>query len=122
MASGLFLMIVMLRPVADFELDDLTGFADLYTQSAAASADYGEELSADALRQCITDRTEAYILDKACSYGAQLQVAVTVANGEVPVPEAVVIKGNVSPYAKSRLQQIMISDLGIPKENQTWTQ
>ncbi len=122
MACGLFLMIIMIKPIVGLNLNDLEEFADRYTQTSAASVDYGEELAEEELRQRIRQQTEAYILDKAGLYGADLKISVTLADGGVPVPESVVIRGKVSPYAKSRLQQIIKDDLGIPEEYQKWTQ
>ena len=120
MACGLFLMIVMIKPFVDLDLDDLADLTDRYAGVSDASVDYGEELAEEALRQRIRQQTEAYILDKAGSYGADLEVSVTLADGQVPVPESVVLEGDISPYAKERLQEMMISDLGIPKEHQEW--
>lgn len=120
MACGLFLMIVMIKPVVGLELEDLADLAEPYAEASAASVDYGEELAGEALRERIRQQTQAYILDKAGSYGAELEVSVTVADGQMPVPESVMLKGDISPYAKTMLQEMMISDLGIPKERQKW--
>ena len=34
--------------------------------------------------------------------------------------DGIILQGTVSPYAKTRLQQIVAQDLEIAKENQQW--
>ena len=73
------------------------------------------------LAQFIKERTQSYILDKAQSLNAVLDVEVTLSDDEIPVPVKVCITGKVSPYARGRLENLIIEDLGIEKENQIWT-
>ena len=72
------------------------------------------------LRQIITDETRAYIMDKARSYGAEIQVEITLSRANPPVPEGCTIWGQISPYVKQQLKKILITDLGIPEENHLW--
>ena len=67
----------------------------------------------------IKAETEAYILDKASQLNVELSVEVTI--DEENIPTAVTLSGEVSPYARRQLQEIIESDLGIAKENQRWT-
>lgn len=120
MVCGLFLAFTVIKPVSQLNFDQLAAFAQSYEEAGESSAAMGEALANDALRELIKQETEAYILDKAGSYQAQLDVEVTVGDGEMPVPESVRISGNISPYARSRLQQILADELGIPKERQIW--
>lgn len=81
----------------------------------------GTKLADDARREIIKAEAEAYILDKAGSYGLQLEVCVTLREDDIPVPESVCIAGAVSPYARTRLEILIENELGIPKERQLWT-
>ena len=120
MIGGLFLAIVMLSPVAHWDYDVVTTFAQSFEIAGADAAREGSNLAADAMSAIIKEEISAYILDKAESLHAELTVEVMLSSGESPVPESVRIKGNVSPYAKAQLQRIMEKDLGIPKERQIW--
>ena len=93
------------------------GYNDLVTDAVAE----GEQQTKTALARLIKQRTCAYILDKAQALNVALEVEVTLSDDDIPVPEAVRLKGKVSPYAKGRLQTIIAEDLGIEKERQTWT-
>jgi hypothetical protein len=59
-------------------------------------------------------------LDKAAAIGAQIQVKIVLSNDHYPVPEKVYIEGDISPFARTRLKQIL-TELGVTEENQIWT-
>ena len=82
----------------------------------------GEESSRAALRQIISDETRAYIMDKARSYGAEVEVQINLSQDDPPIPVRCIISGAVSPYVRQQLTKVLISELGIPEENLTWTQ
>ena len=92
-----------------------------YTDTADLIASEGERYSVEAMAAVIKSRTEAYILDKGTQLGVSLDVQVELSQDPIPVPVRVRLKGNVSPYAKSRLQQILAKELGISKGDQIWT-
>lgn len=118
--GGIFLALVMLQPLLHFDWSVLTSFAEDYTLDAYQAAIVGESLAREEYRAIIKAETEAYILDKACSYGQELTVEVTLSKDDPPVPEAVCIQGNVSPYAKSMLSNDLQENLMIRKEDQLW--
>ena len=120
LCSGIFLSLIVISPLADI---DLTNFADLtfsHISAAEEAASMGKNLAVDAMTDIIKKRCEAYILDKAKALGAKITVEITVSQDEIPVPQAVVIEGNVSPFAKSQLVSLLCDQLGIPKEDQKW--
>ncbi len=78
-------------------------------------------MTQQALSDIIKSRCEAYILDKAAGMDLSLTVEVGVSADEMPVPKTVRISGNISPYKKSKLKSILVNDLGIEEEDQTWT-
>ena len=116
----LFMAMTVIAPVASLKLDQLTDyFADIRTDSDAFVA-AGSEASREKIGLVIKEKAEAYILDKAVPFGADFTVTVALSDGEFPVPVSVLIRGAVSPYAKSRLSQIIEQDLGIPMGEQKW--
>ena len=120
MVCGLFLAIVVIHPISSLNYDHLTAFAEDYDRAAQSASAEGIKFADTTRRELIQSQTEAYILDKASSYNVQLEVQVTLADGDVPVPESVQLSGEASPYAKQRLVKYMAEELGIPKERQQW--
>ena len=118
--GGIFLTITIVQPLIQFDWSVLTTFAEDYTLDAQVSAFQGETMADEEYRRIIKSQTEAYILDKARGFGLDLEIEVSLSQEEPPVPEAVRIRGAVSPYAKSSLQNVMESELGIRKECQEW--
>ena len=118
--TGLLLMFTVLQPLADVSFDALgdlsSGFSEEAQDAVAAGKDYAKE----AISAIIKERTEAYILDKAAQYDAQLDVEIILNDDEIPVPVAVRIRGDISPYAKQCVKKLISSDLGISEEKQTW--
>ena len=120
MICGLFLAFTVIRPVVSLDVGNIRSYIAAFSEDGADAAAEGENLAAQAYCSYIKSETEAYILDKADAFGAELQVEVTLDDGEVPVPAGVRIQGNVSPYAKACLREMMEEDLGIMEENQIW--
>ena len=118
--GGLFLTFTIIAPIADIDIDALFDSSWDFTEQGEAAAAMGQESAREELTSIIKQECEAYILDKAEAYHAQLEVEVTLSQDEIPVPAAVRLQGSVSPYAKSNLQQWLQDDMGIPKENQVW--
>ena len=77
-------------------------------------------MSADAIRQLIIQETEAYILNKAGLLGMDIRADVELSEGEYPVPERAVIRGNWTDSQKSQLSAMLEAELGIPEEDQRW--
>lgn len=117
---GLFLAFTVIRPVAEVELTEFTLLTADISEDAREAVSTGEDYARDSLSQIIKSEAEAYILDKAQAYGAEIQVVVSLSGDAQPVPEKVRITGDLSPYAKTQLQSMITEDLGIPKENLTW--
>lgn len=116
--SGLFLTITVICPMLKFDIPDITEYFQSYSQEAAYSSGIGEKLAEEAMAEIIKEESEAYILDKAADFHADLSVEVSV---KEMYPVAVILEGSISPYAKSQLEAILENDLGITKENQLWT-
>lgn len=120
MLCGLFLAFLVLKPLVRFRYEDLELFTESFSLTADAAAAEGATLANDTTREIIKQKMEAYILDKAGLYDCHLQVEIVMGEGDVPLPEYVVVCGAASPYAKAQLQRAISDDLGIPKEYQKW--
>ena len=118
--GGLFLTFTVISPIVNIEADEILDLPWDFTLQGSTIAEQGQSYSRNQLRRIIKDRTEAYILDKALTLQAQLQVEVMLSQDEVPVPTSVRLQGSVSPYARNVLQQWLQDDMAIPKEHQIW--
>ena len=59
-------------------------------------------------------------MEKSSGLNLDLVVEVELSDDEIPVPVAVSLTGNVSPYNKLILSNTISNDLNIPKEKQIW--
>lgn len=119
LTGGLFLTFTLLNPLVDLDFSGISGFFEEYSVTAEAEAAGGEAMAREEYRTIIKDKLEAYILDKAKELGLAVTAKVTLdADG---IPTAVTVSGAASPYAKAQLQQMIVRDLGIAKEDQLWT-
>ena len=119
--TGLFLALTIVSPLAELRLNDLSQILPDASYEVEQAVGQGQLCYEKELARCISERVEAYILDKGAQLGVSLSVEVELSEDPMPVPVRVRLKGNVSPYVKSRLQQILAKELGIGKEEQIWT-
>ena len=118
--TGIFLVIMLITPLKDFSISDISGyFTDVETDAMSIN-NYAESLVKSETETYIKEKTEAYILDKASDFDLDIAVAVEVSPSDIPLPVMVEIQGLVSPYSKQQLSKIISNDLGIPKEKQVW--
>lgn len=117
---SVFMTVTVLSPVTKLNVTDwFINFTE-YGTLAQAVVENAELTAERELASSIKQRTEAYILDKANSFGLTVTVEVTVTTGAVPVPSGVRITGAVAPYAKARLSSWLQEEMGIPLEDQEW--
>lgn len=119
--AGLFLAFTVISPIAGFDLQEIMDLPADFTQMGKLLALEGEQSSKEAIAAGIKTAAEAYILDKAAALDVALKVEVTLSKEDIPHPESVRLTGNISPYARSTLQDLISKELGINKENQIWT-
>lgn len=118
---GLFLAIVAIRPIVRLDFAALEEYTFPYGTEAESTAAMGENMARKAMADIIKAESEAYILDKADSLNTSLCVEISVSEDGKPIPVYAEIRGEVSPYARAQLEEILLTDLGIAKENQQWT-
>ena len=119
--SGVFLTVTILSPLTTIRLDALQDWTWEHETSGKQAVAQGESLARKELETIISQRVRAYILEKASQFESELKVMVHLSQDPIPVPIAVSITGEISPYGKRQLQSWIANDLGIPKEAQTWT-
>lgn len=116
---GIFLVCTFLQPLERITLPE---WEDLQLQSdAQVAVAQGVNSAHEALSSCISQQVESYILGKAAQLEASVSVQVRLSDDTIPVPMQVRISGSISPYGKQQLQAIIEQDLGIPKEDQIWS-
>lgn len=118
--AGVIMTVTLLSPVLTLNLAGLPSLTDGMMSQAKAASAIGEEMADSEINAIIYDRVEAYILDKAASLGASLEVEIQLRKDGSHLPEAIILSGDISPYAKARLQQIIAEDIQIAKEKQQW--
>ena len=95
-------------------LDDIQFQSTTYVQTGVADTN-------NELREIISSKVCAYVLEKASSYDCSISsVQVTLSDDSLPVPNSIVIIGTFSPYVKNHLAEIFESNLGVSKESQQW--
>ena len=115
---GMFLTFVVINPVVRMDFSGIENYLEYMTLEGAEAASVGENMAREAEGEFIKSRVQAYILDKADSFGIRLNVEVVLDQENIPV--SVELQGNISPYAKTRMIEIITEELGIAKENQLW--
>ena len=115
-----FLSVTALKPLVGRDLDRWLQESIPYQEEAQSCVAQGEEFARSAQADIIKSKAEAYILDKAAALNGNLEVEITICQEGTPIPERAVLSGQVSPYAKGQLAEILEKDLGIAKENQVW--
>lgn len=118
LVSGVFLAYTVLSPISAFRLDSISLDALPETEAAIQAAQAGAAAGEEAMAQIIKQQTQAYILEKAKSLGAELEAEVFL--DEENLPQKVIYRGSLSPSQRRQLQSTIAQDLGIPKENQQW--
>lgn len=117
---GLFLIFTVIRPLNKMDFSQISDHMPRISQEAERAVEDGKDYAFQARAAIIKAEAEAYILDKASAYGAELQVDVKVTDSEPQIPEHVTVKGKLSRYVQNQLSDYIQEKLGIPKEAQYW--
>ena len=118
--GGVMITIMILSPFGDIRFEQVDAILQQSESAGEQQTDLGHLLASESQKEIIEQKVAAYILDKALELETELQVMVTIADGDLPIPESVSLSGKISPYARTRLQKMIAEDLGIPKECQVW--
>ena len=118
MLCGILITIVLIQPITgkkallwESALPEFSAQAEDVIAEGTAAAD-------NMRKEFIKQRVQTYILSRAGAMDADIQASVTL--GENFVPCHVRITGRISPINRSKLTQLISSELGIPREQQEW--
>ena len=117
---GIFLALTVIRPLKELNLTDISLLPSSLMTEARATSGEGVDYTRQTKADLIKEQCEAYILDKAQTLGASIQVEIRISDDSEPIPVGSMITGNLSPYAKNQLSNALEKDLGIAQEDQKW--
>lgn len=118
MLCGLFMTVILIQPIAGKqEILRESMLPDIH-QQAEKNALEGTAAAEKIRKGFIMQQVETYISNRAAGMDTDIQARVTLGENDVPV--SVVLTGRVSPLNRSKLTQIIASELGIPREQQEW--
>jgi hypothetical protein len=120
LVAGLIMALSVASPLVELRITDLSDYWQQIQYSGQDYADQGENIARQQRNAIIKERTRTYILDKAESLGAQLDVEVTLTDDEIGRPCAVRLTGSISPYDKQILTDYILESLGLDTEALTW--
>lgn len=118
---GFFLVFTVIQPIKKIDLGALPELLSIDQGTSEELAQEGVTYAGNSVAEIIKEKTRSYIIEKASEMHLELDVAIEVGEGDVPIPERVVISGQASDFARSRMEAFLEQTLGIPKENQIWT-
>ena len=119
MISTIFLSVTIFSPLMDLKIDDNFAFPAQFSQEAEKIISSAQTDIHYETEEIIINQTESYILEKAALYGVNLDVSIKL-NNDTGVPASVILCGMVAPGAKQRIQDLIVEEIGIPKEEQVW--
>lgn len=116
--SGLFVAICIISPWKNFTLEDLEIYNPLLYEGAEIFVETGKQMTQNQIDAVITEKTEAYILEKTNQMQVQVEVRVELSDDGIPISS--VITGNLSQQEIDELSAFLAKDIGIQKEMQIW--
>ena len=119
MVCGIMMITAASTALRDLDISELTVISERFYTEGKTIAAMGEDLARDEKLQCIQQRLEAYILDKANALNAPVIPQVKLNPDGLPVE--VRLWGQCSDQARKALTAMITNDLGIPEEDQKWT-
>ncbi len=118
--ASIFLLITLIGPVIKIDVTKALAMIEQDVDTMTFDTEQSARDVREVYEKLIIERTEAYILDEANTLGARVDVAIELDDSEIPAPEKIILEGEISPYAKSRLCSLISEKLGVSGENQIW--
>ena len=112
--------VTIIAPLKQLDLQNINDSIEYIQTDSKRISGQGRQMTEQAISDNISDRVQAYILDKAASYGASITVEIIMDQKDPCIPLSAEIHGTVSPFCKAQLQRIIEEDIGIKRENQQW--
>lgn len=118
MLSGLFVAICIIAPWKQFSLQDLQIYNPLDTETAELFVEDGKHRTQNQIDAIITQKVEAYILEKANQLRVQVEVSVELS--DEGIPSRSIITGELTKGEREELSAFLASQIGIQREMQIW--
>lgn len=118
--TGLAVTVVVLSPLLNEKRIDLRISLDDVLSDSQIAVENGVLAAKETSAEFIKEKSEAYVLNKASEFGAQIDVNVTLSDTDLPTPSHIAVSGLISPYAKMRLREYIRDELGIDEDDQEW--
>ena len=116
--ASVFLSIAVVAPIIKMQILDISEYVgDLEADGKNIISDAKVQVENETV-SIILEKVQAYIEDKAATYGAEITATVGITEPDSLRPDTIEIEGNVSPYVKEILQDVIADDLGIQEDNQ----
>lgn len=114
-----FLTITVINPWVNIKIPTLNVLTSGINADAENISKEGREVAERELKSIIKATTESYVLEKASSMNATIQVDVMLSEDNA-IPKSVSISGDISPYTQITLSNYITDTLGIPEAQQKW--
>lgn len=118
--SGTLLIVTVISPLTNLSFRDVSDYISGLSLAADSFVEDGQSAMQEEVDAIIKAESEAYILDKACKMGLQIDVEVALDENNHSIPGSVIVTGTFSPYSKEKLSGYIADTLGIAKEKQIW--
>ena len=119
--TGLLMVLAVLQPWTNISLDFFTDWHTEVFTDANNIVSCGKESAKKAYCAGIKEQLESYIQHEANALGAELSVQIALTDDDVPVPNRVVLSGDISPSARQTMSTLLTERLGISREDLIWT-
>ncbi len=120
MICGILFLVTLISPFTKLTDPGLSQYISRIKLDAEDVITEGKNLAQAETESIIKKQSEAYILDRAAQMGLAIEVDITLSESTPTVPVSVSVIGDVSPYFKQQLRQIISHDLGVPEDFQIW--
>ena len=121
LTGGLVLLLAVLQPLVKLDTEALARALSEYRLDVSGYSDQLEEENERLMKDIIEEQSAAYIQDKAAGLGIDCRVAVEAAgDGDWPVPQMVVVTGNLTEEQRETLRRTIEADFAIPAERQRY--
>ena len=117
---GSFLAFTFIKPIGVFSFESINASMSLAIDEGNRLVTDGQNASRVAIQNEIADRISKSVAQKAKNVGAEITVEVIYSEDSIPVPIALEIVGEISPYAKVQLSHYILSEYGIGEEDIHW--
>lgn len=118
--SAMVMTLAVVSPWIGVRVDQWQSLGAGISSDAQAIRDDALEEAKDSMGEIISERMTSYVLEKAQSLNADLEVTIELSEDSVPSPVGITLQGDISPYAKTILSNYLADTLGLTPEVQQW--